>query len=54
MNTAHPVRKQKVKHELREMLEIFLYLSFFFWGIPAGSGRGELLQDFVSLADVLT
>jgi len=30
MNTAHPGRKQKAKHELREMLELSLYLAFFF------------------------
>jgi len=30
MNSAHPDRKQKIKHELREMLELFLYLAFFF------------------------
>lgn len=30
MNSAHPNRKQKIKHELREMLVLFLYLAFFF------------------------
>jgi hypothetical protein len=30
MNSTHPGRKQKIKHELREMLELFLYLAFFF------------------------
>ena len=30
MSTAHPERRQKVKHELTEMLELFLYLAFFF------------------------
>ena len=30
MGSAHPDRKQKIKHELREMLELFLYLAFFF------------------------
>ena len=30
MSPAHPERRQKVKHELREMLELFLYLAFFF------------------------
>jgi hypothetical protein len=30
MNSAHPDRKQKIKHELREMLELFSYLAFFF------------------------
>ena len=30
MNYAHPNRKQKIKHELREMLELFGYLAFFF------------------------
>jgi hypothetical protein len=30
MNSAHPDRKQKIKHELREMLELAAYLAFFF------------------------
>ena len=30
MSSAHPDRKQKIKHELREMLELFVYLAFFF------------------------
>ena len=30
MNSAHPDRKEKIKHELREMLELFAYLAFFF------------------------
>ena len=30
MNSAHPGRKEKIKHELREMLEFFCYLAFFF------------------------
>ena len=30
MGSAHPDRKQKIKHELTEMLELFLYLAFFF------------------------
>ena len=30
MNFAHPDRKQKAKHELRELMIIFLYLAFFF------------------------
>jgi len=30
MNTARPGRKEKIKHELREMLELSLYLAFFF------------------------
>jgi hypothetical protein len=30
MNSAHPEVKQKVKHELQEMLELSLYLAFFF------------------------
>lgn len=30
MNSAHPDRKQKIRHELTEMLELFLYLAFFF------------------------
>ena len=29
-NSAHTNRKQKVKHELKEMIVIFLYLAFFF------------------------
>src|SRR5215469_5799200 len=30
MGSAHPDRKRKIKHELTEMLELFLYLAFFF------------------------
>ena len=30
MNSAHPDRKQKIKHELKEMLTLSLYLAFFF------------------------
>ena len=30
MNSAHPERREKIKHELREMLELFFYLAFFF------------------------
>jgi len=30
MNSTHPERKQKIKHELREMTELFVYLAFFF------------------------
>jgi hypothetical protein len=30
MNSAHPDLKQKAKHELREMLELSVYLAFFF------------------------
>ena len=30
MNSTHPDRKQKIKHELREMTELFVYLAFFF------------------------
>ena len=30
MNSTHPDRKEKIKHEFREMLELFLYLAFFF------------------------
>ena len=30
MNSAHPERREKVKHELREMFELFSYLAFFF------------------------
>lgn len=30
MTSAHPDRKAKIKHEFREMLELFLYLAFFF------------------------
>lgn len=30
MSSAHPERKQKIKHELWEMLWLFLYLAFFF------------------------
>src|SRR5215472_15024537 len=35
MNSAHPDRKQKIKHELFEMLTIFLYLAFFFCALTA-------------------
>ena len=30
MNSAHPDRKAKIKHELKEMLTLSLYLAFFF------------------------
>ena len=30
MNSAHPELREKIKHELREMLELFFYLAFFF------------------------
>src|SRR5271169_5446532 len=30
MNSAHPDLKRKAKHELREMLELAVYLAFFF------------------------
>jgi hypothetical protein len=33
MNSEHPDRKQKIKHELREMLGLSLYLAFFFCAI---------------------
>src|SRR6516225_10883813 len=30
MTSTHPERKEKIKHELREMLTLFFYLAFFF------------------------
>jgi len=33
MNSAHPDRKEKIKHELKEMLTLSLYLAFFFCAI---------------------
>jgi hypothetical protein len=33
MNFAHPERKEKIKHELKEMLTLSLYLAFFFCAI---------------------
>lgn len=30
MNSAHPELREKIKHEFREMLELFFYLAFFF------------------------
>ena len=35
MNTAHPERRQKIKHELWEMTWLFLYLAFFFCALVA-------------------
>jgi len=35
MNSPHPDRKQKIKHELWEMLWLFLYLAFFFCALVA-------------------
>jgi len=35
MNSTHPDRKQKIKHELREMLELSIYLASFFCAIEA-------------------
>ena len=33
MSSAHPARKEKIKHELKEMLTLSLYLAFFFCAI---------------------
>src|SRR5215472_1459461 len=33
MNSAHPDRKAKIKHELKEMLTLSSYLAFFFCAI---------------------
>ena len=33
MNSAHPGRKEKIKHELKEMLTLCSYLAFFFCAI---------------------
>lgn len=35
VNSAHPGRKEKIKHELWEMLWLFLYLAFFFCALVA-------------------
>jgi len=35
MSSAHPDRKQKIKHELWEMIWLFLYLAFFFCALIA-------------------
>src|SRR5215469_13496896 len=35
MNSTHPGRKEKIKHELWEMLWLFLYLAFFFAALVA-------------------
>jgi hypothetical protein len=35
MNFSHPTRKQKIKHESREMLVLFVYLAFFFVALAA-------------------
>jgi len=35
MNSAHPGRKEKLKHELWEMVWLFLYLAFFFCALVA-------------------
>jgi hypothetical protein len=35
MSSPHPDRKEKVKHELWEMLWLFLYLAFFFCALVA-------------------
>jgi len=35
MNPTHPDLKQKAKHELKNMLELFLYLAFFFIALSA-------------------
>jgi hypothetical protein len=40
MTSAHPERRQKIKHELKEMLAIFLYLAFFFCAL-------ETLETFL-------
>ena len=33
MNSVHPGRKEKIKHELKEMLTLSTYLAFFFCAI---------------------
>ncbi len=33
MSSSHPDRRAKIKHELRDMLALSLYLAFFFCGI---------------------
>src|SRR5215469_16002649 len=35
MSSAHPERRQKIKHELWEMTWLFLYLAFFFCALVA-------------------
>jgi len=35
LNSTHARRKEKIKHELREMLWLFLYLAFFFCALVA-------------------
>jgi hypothetical protein len=35
VSTAHPERRQKIKHELWEMTWLFLYLAFFFCALVA-------------------
>jgi hypothetical protein len=35
MSSAHPGRKEKIKHELWEMTWLFLYLAFFFCALVA-------------------
>ncbi len=35
LNSAHPARKEKIKHELWEMVWLFLYLAFFFCALVA-------------------
>jgi hypothetical protein len=35
MNSTHPSRKEKLKHELLEMIWLFLYLAFFFCALVA-------------------
>ena len=37
MSSAHPDRKQKAMHELRELVVIFLYLAFFFCALTTYS-----------------
>jgi hypothetical protein len=37
MNSTHPGRKQKVMHELKELLLIFSYLAFFFCALTTYS-----------------
>jgi hypothetical protein len=42
MNSTHPGRKEKIKHEFREMLELFLYLAFFFGSTRESEGTRDL------------
>ena len=48
LNSAHPDRKQKIKHELTEMLELFFSLAFFLVALAIYDMAAEAVQRAIS------